>query len=270
MGRLRQLLKDKLQIRLHMAAILLIVTLSGALMGRFLLMMGVESMPLRYPVAVFFSYLIFFLMIRLWLWYVSPERKNSSSSSSPDFSAPDGVDVSGVSISLPSTSSAPTGMSGSGGEFGGGGASGSWDSTETPMSAESFRAEAGLLEGVSSGKSSGGGGGISLDVGDGEGAVVIIALGVFAAAVAGVWIYLIYQAPVILTEALFQMLMAAGLFKKVRAMHQGGWMGSVFRATWIPLVIVFALSIALGVFIHYYCPGAVKISQAIHSCKTEP
>ena len=61
--------KNRLPLRLHMTLILLATGLSGLLTTRRLLATGVESIVVRYPLAVLFSYLMFFCLIKLWLKY---------------------------------------------------------------------------------------------------------------------------------------------------------------------------------------------------------
>jgi hypothetical protein len=58
-------------LRFHMMLILIGVALSGVIANKLLLYFGVTSMPVRYPVAVIFSYAVFFLLIRIWLCYMS-------------------------------------------------------------------------------------------------------------------------------------------------------------------------------------------------------
>src|SRR5512144_2093867 len=85
MGRFRKKsfvrrIRARFLVRFHMALILVATALSGLLASKALLEAGVESMTARYPLAVLFSYLAFFLFVRIWLWYVSlaspggPER----------------------------------------------------------------------------------------------------------------------------------------------------------------------------------------------------
>ncbi len=54
-----------------MMLILTGIGLSGVGINKLLLELGVNSIPVRYPIAICVSYLIFFLLIRLWIWYIS-------------------------------------------------------------------------------------------------------------------------------------------------------------------------------------------------------
>ena len=64
-------LTQRFFLRWHMVAILACVLLSGVVASALLLHLGLRSMPWRYVLAVAGSYLVFFLLIRIWLLYVS-------------------------------------------------------------------------------------------------------------------------------------------------------------------------------------------------------
>jgi hypothetical protein len=61
--------KNRLPLRLHMTFILLATGLSGLLTTRCLLASWGENIVIRYPLAVIFSYLVFFCLITLLLKY---------------------------------------------------------------------------------------------------------------------------------------------------------------------------------------------------------
>ncbi len=56
--------------RFHMSVILAAVISSGVLASKVLMEMGVP-LGYRYPFAVAISYVVFLLLIRVWIWYVS-------------------------------------------------------------------------------------------------------------------------------------------------------------------------------------------------------
>jgi hypothetical protein len=58
-----------LWVRFHMGLILVAVLVSGVVASRQLLHLGVRSMAVRYPVAALAGYLLFFVGVRVWLWY---------------------------------------------------------------------------------------------------------------------------------------------------------------------------------------------------------
>ena len=58
-------------VRIHMTLILSAVIASGVLSSKLMLMAGMHSLRLRYPLAVLASYLVFLGLIRVWIWYIS-------------------------------------------------------------------------------------------------------------------------------------------------------------------------------------------------------
>ena len=115
-------------VRTHMSLIVSGTISSGLLATTVMHLLGVQSMAVRYPLAVLASYLGFFGLVRLWIAYALTSR--STSDPDPiDFDASPGVGLSGGSRG--ST------VSGGGGSSGGAGASGSWDGTEVNDSSSS-------------------------------------------------------------------------------------------------------------------------------------
>jgi len=55
-----------------MSLILMATVCAGFLATRILLALHLENVMLRYPLAVIFAYLIFFISVKLWLKYVTP------------------------------------------------------------------------------------------------------------------------------------------------------------------------------------------------------
>jgi hypothetical protein len=118
--------------------------------------------------------------------------------------------------------------------------------------------------------SSGGGSSGSLFDADVDEGVVLLLFALLLAVIFGAGIYLVYQAPAILTEAAFEAVLASGLVKASRRMTRAGWMGSIFRSTWVPFAIVLAMAIAFGFVAKSFCPDAAKISDVLAGCKTRP
>lgn len=58
-------------LRFHMSLILMATVCSGFLATRILLALHLENVMLRYPLAVIFAYLVFFISVKLWLKYIS-------------------------------------------------------------------------------------------------------------------------------------------------------------------------------------------------------
>jgi hypothetical protein len=102
-------------------------------------------------------------------------------------------------------------------------------------------------------------------VGDSDSWILIV-IGLVVVAIFGSSVILIYQAPAILSEAAFQLLLASGLMKTTRQAAQADWTGSVLRATWKPFALVLVLTTILGAMLHHYCPQASKIAEAFRMC----
>ncbi len=260
--KLHKLVKARFWPRVHMSAILLCVSLAGAGFGKILLEIGVTSLPLRYATAVLLSYAVFLVMVRIWLWYLSPRRKADAGGGSRFVDGSLG-DVSSIRLPDGPIPEADV-FRGGGGAFGGGGASTSW--TEGGSSSAANLPAASASGSSSSDSSDLPSIGDLGDVDDPRALILLLLLVAALAILGGVWIYLVVQAPVIVSEALFQLLMASGMYKKTKAMHEEGWMGSVWRTTWKPLCLVLLLSGAVGFAVQYVCPHAVKISAALKAC----
>lgn len=235
-----------------MTLILAGVFFSGLLASKLLLEIGVRSMLIRYSLVAALSYLMFFLFIKLWFLYF----RRSSQNLSPDTEVSNISNLSGIGTA-PSSGSAQ--FAGHGGDFGGGGASGDW--VDSPSEAGTVSASATVESGGSSSASAVG----DIDLGDGW--IVLVVLGVLLALIFGVGMYLVYVAPTILSDAATQVLLASSLIKASKKMDSPDWVGSIFRATWIPFVIVILLSAAVALLSTHYCPGASKLNDVLKSLR---
>ena len=249
-------LKRSYFVRFHMALILLATVVCGVLFSKVLLVLGVGEMRFRYPAAVAFSYLSFFLLIKLWLLYVS--QTPSGDSGEPGRSILDAADI--LDLPVGSGSAGPGQVVFGGGSSGGGGAGGT------------FQAAAGVSPeplGNAAGTAAQGGGKAAETAGDAlsslgdldKAAIVLFLFGLLVAVVVGVGAYLLYQAPDILTEAAFQAALATGLLRRARGIDSPHWSGSVFRATWVPFAAVTVLSFVFGMIAQSFYPEARTVVE---------
>jgi hypothetical protein len=251
-------------LRIHTSILLLWSFSAGLLTTKGLLALGMQSMFWRYTLAVLVAYGAFLIGVRIWLAYVgapagsggsggsgsgsnggtgrrsaqpSKDRSRSGSIDLPDFSSGRG---SGGSV-----------FSGKGGGSGGGGASSSFDGPASPPSNLLALDSASLSTsgGDSGGSSLGGLGDVTkglgdigdLGGGDGEGCLIALAVMIVAGlllAAVGAAFFVISMGPEILIDAAFNALLTGGMIKAGQRMNQPGWIGSVFKATWLPLAIV--------------------------------
>ncbi|MEO8190935.1 MAG: hypothetical protein ABI682_11395 [Acidobacteriota bacterium] len=255
-------------IRVHMSVMLALVLLSGVVAGSAMRRAGISHMGVRYPIAVLFSYAVFLGLVRLWVAYVcsvsgfAPRRveRAGGSGSSGGGLLDDAFGSSG------SSGGASEGFSGGGGSSGGAGSSGSFgDAAGTAPRASNplsfFSSGKGGGHGGGGGGKSGGGGG-----GDGDGLLLLILFALLVVAVFGAGAYLVYQAPVILSETAFHALLAGGLVRTARGAHEPGWMGSALKATVLPFALVLVLAGVFGYQAHKLCPTASTVGQVFHNC----
>lgn len=253
-------IKERFFLRFHMSLILLGTALSGLIASKLLLIAGMENIIIRYPLTVVCSYLAFFVFVKLWLAYLSTRRAFQASNivdnvvpDLPSFSGGGGGTGSGSGSSLPSF------RGGGGGSGGGGGASGTFEGPAANAQA-AFIPPSGTADTASSaGKSVGDALSGFFDIDD-EG-IILIAIGVLLAAIFGSAIYLIYIAPHILSEAAFNFLLGSSLIKSYHRMNREDWVGSVFKDTYKPFLVVLLVSFGAAWVIHHYAPDITKISD---------
>lgn len=234
-----------------MTMILLATAMAGAVASKLLLVAGLGNPAIRYPLTVLFAYGIFFVAIKFWLWIIVGSAAVQAKLS--DFSLPDISSLpgggGGSSPALPS-------YSGGGGGFSGAGASGSYGDAEV-----SLPSTGGGSSG-SGGSGGSGGGSFDLDLDEGAGIIIVlILLAILLVAVFGAGIYLVYQAPAILSEVAFDSVLAMALARKSKKMTEPDWIGSVFKATWKQFAIMLAVAALAGVAIHQIFPEVIKLSQ---------
>ena len=64
--------------------------------------------------------------------------------------------------------------------------------------------------------------------------ILVVALVLLVSVVGGAAVWMVWQAPVILPEAAFEALLAAGLVKAARRSEARGWTRGVLKSTVIP------------------------------------
>jgi len=259
--RFRRALTKRYFVRLHMTVMILLVLLSGMITSRLLIFAGVSHMGIRYPVAVLVSYLVFFVLIRIWIGYVSRAHRSSKGSG---FDPGDLVPNGSGSFSGGSAKAAGQ-LAEGGGRFGGGGASAGFVDSETAAARPAVVPLVGGRSSDASSSVSKSSSGFSLDL-DGDGVWLLVLFALLVAAIFGAGVYLVYQAPVILSEAAFHTVLASGLVRTARNSHDPGWVESVLKSTFIPFALVLVLSGVFGYQAHKRCPGAVTVRQVFRQC----
>ncbi len=219
--------------RLQMSLIVGITGAAGLLFSYIMLQLGVNSMSLRYPLALLAAYGIFLFL--LWLWL---RTKAEDYVDIPDFSG---------SVQSGSSECAPT-FEGGGGNFGGGGASGSFDGPSTFSSVDSDTSP--LSEAAS-----------AMDGAD-ELAIPLIAVAlVLGIALAS--LYVVYAAPILFAELLVDGVLSYALYRRIKGADSPHWLESAVRRTALPFALTAIFVSATGAAMAAYAPGARSIGQVI-------
>ena len=226
-------LAERYSLRLHMLAMLMAMVALGTVATSALRGAGVGSMALRYPMVVLVAYAGFLVFVWLWLRYVG-----QGSEAHPPLPA---AAVAAAAMPAPRRSE-----------------TGAWDEV-----AEGAGEVAEAAIEVADGSVSGG----SFDIGDGEGAVVVVVVGIVVAVLMGLGAYAVWEAPAILGDALFQVALAAAVQRSVGRAETEHWLASVWRATWWMVALGRVLSVIAGWAVESYCAGA---TTAIDAFRCEP
>lgn len=208
---------------------LLLVALTGGfgLLSSFgLLQAGLDSMAIRYPVALALSY-GFFLFL-LWLWL----RTNAANYI--DVPDPTGFNRSGSAADVPADF-----VGGGGGDFAGGGASASFEAPQLEL-----------------GKTVG-------TVGDADELAIPLVVIVLAVGLAIASFYVVYIAPVLFAELLVDGALSYALFRHLRSEDRPHWVASALRHTLVPFVVTGVLLAAVGGAMSMYAPGAKSLGQVV-------
>lgn len=241
-------INSKIPARWHMSLICLMTIASGILISKLFLYSGMSVPMIRYGLAVLFSYAIFFLLIYWWLQMYFGRRSNRIDDHND--SVLDAIDITPdiYPNAYSASSSSNKAWAGGGGDSAGAGASTSWGDAEESISSST---KSDFLDG------------------DLEEIVAIIAIFALIAAVLGSTGYLIVQAPEILFEAAFEVVLAAGLVKQAKKMQADGWKLSIFKKTWWLCAVVLVFALVFGYVIKNQCPEASSFAEYRQMCKTK-
>jgi hypothetical protein len=242
--------------RLQMSLILALTGASGFLTSFVLLHYGLDTMAVRYPIAVLVAYAVFLLLLWIWLKFQRDGWEG------------DGLDLLEVPFSSggPGGGSGGGGFTGGGGRFGGGGTSSSF---ESPASAARMPLKSSGGGGGGGGSSKGGGFSFSLDLDD-SGFLVVLAILAIAIAAFGAAIYLVWSAPILLAEVLVDGLLMTGLYRRLkRTEDPEHWILGAVRRTWIPALVVAIIFGFAGWLLQRAVPDARSIGGAWKAVSTE-
>lgn len=250
-GRLERELRQRHSLRLHGVCIGFLTLGMMWAVSHLQMLMGVDSLALRYLVTLGAGYLVYLLVLRGWAALLVSRRAGSGM---PDGSGLDLVDISG---NLPSGGGArlPPIRSGHGGDFGGGGATGDFGGA-----ADAVDAGGGLGDAA--------GGAMEALGGADDGAVVVIpvvAVFLVGAAIffgAGALLMLFFGWEVLLTVAVELAFSYVSARAAVRVVREG-WVSAAVRLTWKPMLGALACAVLLGATIDHFIPAANSLPQAV-------
>jgi hypothetical protein len=236
-----RLLRDGVP-RVQMCILVALTGLAGFGASAAMLAAGIDTMALRYLLAMGFAYIVFLSL--LWLWL------RTSAADYVDRLSLDGFESGGVGSGGSGGSASGGGhaepVAGGGGTFDGGGASanvefGSEDGggleaiVEKPLDAI-CQADEGAIPLV----------------------VVLLALGIVLSSLFVVW-----SAPVLFAEILVDALLAAGLYRRLRVLDVRHWMRSAVRRTIIPFLLTTLVVTGAGWAMQHHVPQARSLGEVI-------
>ncbi|TDN56857.1 hypothetical protein [Azoarcus indigens] len=226
--------------RLQMALIVLLTGLAGLLCSFLMLLAGIDSMAVRYPLALGLAYGFFLFM--LWLWLRNRgDDPGFGDLVSGDFNWNPG---SGGRLAAP--------RSGGGGDFAGGGASASFEApAAVPLPAE-----------ADSGWSLGKG---AASVADADELAIPLAVVVFCLGLMLASFYLIYLAPALFAELLFDGVLSYSLYRRLRRTGDDAdhWLVTACRRTALPFLLTAVFLVLTGLAMEAWAPGARSIGEVL-------
>jgi hypothetical protein len=252
-------LQSQYATRFHMFLIVAACVSVAVLTTRVMLIAGVTAMWQRYAVALLLAYGAFYVGVWVWL-HLSPYGRymRADWGRRREWSGDPGLDIiPNINLSGGGSPGIPAEMpfQGGGGTFDGGGAGGNWDVPDTSVSVGMPGTD--VLDGA---------GGVA-DVGD-EGGCLLVIAGILIAialfAVFGATAYVIYQAPAILAEVIFEVLLGSPLARGARALDSANWAAILLKKTWRPFAAMAGAAMIFALFCHQAFPQAATAGQVIH------
>lgn len=243
-GSIRRALERDHYPRLQMMLIVMLTGLGGWLASFLMLHAGVLSMGPRYFYAMCAAYATFLLLLWVWLRLRGHEVDGSA-------------DFGGGELPMPESPS----VNGHGGSFDGGGASGDYGNAATPLDG----IDAGGGYGESLGDTLGSVGDKIGSVGDvdvGE-AAIPIAVVVLVAAILFSSLFMVYSAPLLLSELLVDGVLAASLYRRLRGLDRRHWLETALRRTMWPFIMTALVVTACGWAMGRYAPEAHSLGQVL-------
>lgn len=219
--------------RVQMFILVSLTGLAGFGASVAMLAAGVDTMALRYALAMGVAYIVFLLLLWLWLRASAADYLDAVPYGGPEGNA--------------SAKDADGDFSGGGGTFDGGGASANVDfgTQNSPVGAIADNPL-----GV---------------VAEAEEAAVPLVVILLAVGIALSSLFVIWSAPVLFAEILVDALLAAGLYRRLRVLEPQHWMLAALKRTIIPFVLTTLTVAAAGWGMQAYAPEARSLGEVLAS-----
>lgn len=244
---LQQRLQAQSYPRIQMGLIVAITGGAGLLASFLLLLAGVTSMAERYPLALVCAYGAFLLMLWAWLRTQASDYVDGAMQVADGVSGPSGGGGGG---------GVGDWQSGGGGDFGGGGASASFDSP-----ASSFAPVQPSGSGTSGSSKLGDAVG-ELASGDDILVPLVVLLAAIGLALAS--LYVVYMAPALFAELLFEGTLSYSLYRHLRKGDEPNWLLTAVRRTALPFALTALFLCGVGAALGHLVPGAHTVGEALH------
>jgi len=215
--------------RIQMCILVSLTGLAGFGASAAMLAAGIETMALRYTLAMGVAYIVFLLL--LWLWL------RTSAADYVDLSMHGGGDDGGASHG-------PGEFVGGGGGFDGGGASANFDVDVKDGSGVEAIVEKPLAA-----------------IGQAEEGAIPLALILLALGIALSSLFVIWSAPLLFAEILVDALLAAGLYRRLRRLDARHWMRAALRRTVLPFMLTTLTVAAAGWGMQAHAPEARSVGE---------
>jgi hypothetical protein len=229
-------LRERYWLRLHVLVIALLTLAALMAVSAGLMHAGVQSLAVRYGLALPAAFAMYLLLLRLWAAELARGQ-----------SPFDGADPSQALDLLPTRSTDAPFSSGGGGDFGGGGASGSWTEEAASKTGDVV--------------------GSALDGAD-EGAVVLIPVAVLIgialllAAALGVGVFAFLGVEVLVAVTVEVVLASVAGSWAYKGFAEG-WLDAALRHIWKPALTLLIAGVLLGAVIDRWMPDARSLPHAL-------
>lgn len=232
------------------------------------MLLGVESLALRYAVTLTAGYVAYLLVLRAWaarLVRRPGERKDRDGGwDVPDVSWPGGSGTGGGGAS------APLPRAGGGGNFSGGGATGNFGGSGIDASGPAGAGDAGALESLGDLA----GGALEAAGSADEGAIVVVPvvaiflIGMALVLGAGSLALLFFGWDVLLAVAV-ELAFSVATARAAVGVERQGWLGAAVRLTWKPLLGALVCAVALGLALDHFLPEVRSLPQAVRMLQSQ-